>query len=374
MLLSLISEIAFCLLGGCFMAREKKDGRRINYYLNRQIFEQLERYAEEKGQSMTTAIERILSEYFAEHSIRLDNSENVLQRAAAVSSEEVILENLPCGAGIYEVTDKGIRATYLNKRYRSYLQRSIGDLSEAPVFEVVHADDVDKLKAAIQTALKNEGEGSCDIRIADGADDYITFHVMGKIIRQSSTTTTIYVTYTPISESELLLIKRAETDGMTGIYNKITTEKLIKHHLSNEGNAPCILLMLDVDNLKAINDTMGHPQGDRAICAIADVLRAQFRKTDVIGRVGGDEFLAFLPGVDTPEKVNEILSKLYSCISDLSIGENNDISIQVSTGVAMGKTGEISFEELYSNADSALYYAKRSGKKQYCIYSKNDLR
>lgn len=280
-----------------------------------------------------------------------------------------LLENLPCGAGIYEVTGDGIRATYLNKQYRMYLKRSIGDLNEAPVFEVVHPDDIDKLKAALQKALSVEKEGACDIRVMDGEGGYIPFHLVGRVIEHHRDKTAIYVTYTPITEKEMLLQKRAETDGMTGLYNKATAEAMIAERLSSGNGTPCAMMIMDIDNLKSINDSIGHPQGDRAICLIADTLKTQFRKTDIVGRIGGDEFAVFLEGVEDAEKLKDMASALLTRLSAVMVGAADDYPVRACIGIAEGVSGKTSFHELYGQADKALYAAKHNGKNKYAVYT-----
>ena len=132
------------------------------------------------------------------------------------------------------------------------------------------------------------------------------------------------------------------------------------------------MLIADIDNLKLINDSMGHPQGDRAICLIADTLKAKFRKTDIVGRIGGDEFVVFLEGVESRKTLESMVSSLQQSLSGLTIGGANDLTVNVSIGIAESRTGEVSFAELYTRADKALYNAKRNGKDQYAMYSANE--
>ena len=115
---------------------------------------------------------------------------------------EALLENLPCGAGIYEIQDGKIRATYLNRRYRAYLHRDIGDLNEAPIFDVVHPEDREKLRWAIQGILAQGRESAADIRIMDGKGDYIPFRIVGSAMEKNVERNAIYVTFTPISMEE----------------------------------------------------------------------------------------------------------------------------------------------------------------------------
>lgn len=82
---------------------------------------------------------------------------------------------------------------------------------------------------------------------------------------------------------------------MTGLLNKSTTEEKIRHMLlSVDENKKYALFMIDVDNFKDVNDTMGHVFGDKILIELAECLKSNFRKTDIVGRVGGDEFIAFM--------------------------------------------------------------------------------
>lgn len=170
-------------------------------------------------------------------------------------------------------------------------------------------------------------------------------------------------------ENEQALLRKAERDGKTGLYNKITTEALITGRLSETQGIPCALLVADLDGLKRINDTLGHPEGDRAIMQMAEKLKAQFRRTDIAGRIGGDEFMVFLDGVGTKAQLGTMMESLFSRLAAVRIGKDNDTPLSVSIGIAVGRTGTSTFDELYRQADKALYRAKRGGKNNAVFYS-----
>ncbi len=168
--------------------------------------------------------------------------------------------------------------------------------------------------------------------------------------------------------AELGIMALAETDQATQIYNKATTEKLIRQMLEQqEGNA-CALLIGDIDNLKDINDTLGHVQGDRAIKAIATTLKTHFRKTDIVGRVGGDEFMVFLTGVNNEARLRCTIHALTQKLALLRIGENADTQLHSSLGIAICIAGKDDFEDFYRKADRALYHVKRNGKNDFAFY------
>lgn len=170
-------------------------------------------------------------------------------------------------------------------------------------------------------------------------------------------------------KNERILRKKADLDGMTGVYNKAGTEMEIKKRIAEKGGASYTLFIADIDNLKTINDTLGHPQGDRAIRLIADILETQYGSPAIVGRVGGDEFIVFLDGVDDEAAIRESLTVLTERISAVAVGEQSDNAVCVSIGVAVARGGRLGFETLYAQADKALYYAKRNGKKRFTFYS-----
>ena len=171
-----------------------------------------------------------------------------------------------------------------------------------------------------------------------------------------------------IVKKEQLLLEQIKVDGMTGLLNRKATESIIRRKLAVDTGVPCIMMIADLDNLKNINDTLGHPQGDRAIIALGESLRLQFRRTDTIGRIGGDEFMAFIEGIEDRSRIEEIIGVLFQRLSSFKIGENNDIPFHTSVGISFGKTGESTFEQMYNMADKALYMIKRQGKNQFAFY------
>lgn len=174
---------------------------------------------------------------------------------------------------------------------------------------------------------------------------------------------------------QLELEYKAERDALTGLYNKEITGKLVDEHLLSEcGNhAGSVLFMIDVDNFKAINDNFSHVYGDAVLCEIADKLRKIFRTDDIIGRIGGDEFIAYMKNCSLPKKVeekaNEILKELYTTYNGL-----NDITyiISASVGISVYPKDGNSFATLYKSADAALYQAKAKGKNAYALYDGGD--
>ena len=99
-------------------------------------------------------------------------------------------------------------------------------------------------------------------------------------------------------ERELAFINQAQRDSLTNLYNKMVTQDLIINTLENiKPNSKHALYLIDLDNFKNVNDSFGHAAGDIVLTQIADKLRQSFRETDIVGRIGGDEFLVMLKNI-----------------------------------------------------------------------------
>lgn len=171
---------------------------------------------------------------------------------------------------------------------------------------------------------------------------------------------------------------RAQVDLLTGLFNKITTEKIIRKYLDiNARVGKHALIICDLDNFKKLNDTLGHAKGDKLLKGFTDNLKLSFRKDDIVGRVGGDEFIIFLKNVKSEDaivvKIEAIQKALFDyCEINSRQGEQVCIpDISVSFGVAFSPDDGITFEELYEKADSALYLSKNQGKGRLTIFEES---
>ena len=164
-------------------------------------------------------------------------------------------------------------------------------------------------------------------------------------------------------------LEMALTDPLTGCYN----QRYLHRHLagllavrSGPGDAAAVsLMMIDVDHFKAVNDRFGHPEGDRALRAIADTLRSRVRAFDAIARYGGEEFAVVMPGTLPPEAL-VAAERLRLAIEtlDCRAADGSRLELTVSIGVAHTGGQPRSADALVREADAALYAAKRAGRNQ----------
>lgn len=175
----------------------------------------------------------------------------------------------------------------------------------------------------------------------------------------------IYLAHSNSRENKYL-IHLSEIDPLTSVFNKETTQKLIDQKLKN--HEQFCFLILDVDDFKSVNDNYGHAVGDKVLKNLSDLFKNHFRQTDIVGRIGGDEFIILIKGEHIAEsRIQSLLQK----VNALKIEELQDFKLSISVGMAFAPSNGTTFMELYRHADHALYQTKRTGKNNYKIY-KND--
>ena len=159
--------------------------------------------------------------------------------------------------------------------------------------------------------------------------------------------------------------RHARTDALTGLSNRFTMEETFERELERceKTGEPVSLIMIDIDNFKVFNDRFGHVAGDRALSAVASILRHQFRPRDLLVRFGGDEFAILLPEV-AEERALVIADRVRKAVSG-DTGDSDDsliqIPVKISMGVAEHRHGR-SLSSLLRAADAALYRAKHAGR------------
>lgn len=168
------------------------------------------------------------------------------------------------------------------------------------------------------------------------------------------------------------LQEKADTDLLTGLNNKLATERKIKAYMEENPDAKGMMFVLDIDNFKKINDTMGHAFGDEVLRAFGNQIGAVFRVTDIIGRTGGDEFTIFLKFLKDDSNTLREAEKLIQFFKDFTAGEYVKYSPTASIGAAVFPAHGTDFDSLYKAADKALYKAKQRGKNQLAFYDDRD--
>lgn len=159
----------------------------------------------------------------------------------------------------------------------------------------------------------------------------------------------------------------AAHDSLTGLLNHKAAKSQISAILEQDDEKKYIMIVFDLDHFKMANDTFGHLFGDEVLKYVAETMKKNTRNFDIVARMGGDEFLLFMPYKDEMESlVQRIFNLLHS--------EYNGFSIKVSMGVSCAKECNGKYDTLFHMADEALYEVKRNGRDNYCFYKKENMK
>ena len=236
-------------------------------------------------------------------------------------------------------------------------------------FPVFHPDDIGNVRRALRGTVNMIPDQIEHDRIRmkkrDGEYSWYrgqykaVFSPEGKAIRLIGTLTDISAQI----DREQELRHQAQQDPLTDVYNRAGV-KLINARLEQISRG--ILFMLDLDDFKFINDTYGHAAGDKVLVAMGQILKDIFRTDDIVARVGGDEFVAFLSGSDNASMAQEKAQELLDRVRELKL-EGIDTQISVSIGIASAPTYGRTFESLSASADEAMYEIKNGGKGGFAL-------
>lgn len=170
-----------------------------------------------------------------------------------------------------------------------------------------------------------------------------------------------------ISRNISYIKHKARTDPLTGLLNRNSFKELVVMALS-ANTEHGVLLIIDLDNFKLINDQLGHPEGDLVLKRFSNVLEGYFnRNKDIVARIGGDEFAVFVGRPIGRDEANAMLKKFISVFHENFDEDYSKQKISVSIGAAYAKDNESKYESLYQSADDILYDVKRNGKDGFKI-------
>ncbi len=239
------------------------------------------------------------------------------------------------------------------------------------VIDLEHHEEEIKglLKQSLQEPDNEMDENnSCTIKLPCNSGGDATFRVLFSRLRDGSGKThSILGKLVDISEEERekeQWIVKSQLDGLTGLYNAVTTKEAIIKSIGAKGAEKTdALLIIDCDSFKEINDTHGHLMGNTALKNISRGLRLTFRQSDIIGRIGGDEFCVYLHDIPSVDFVRVKCQQLAHSIKESGEG----VPVGISVGIAELKE-PTPYESLFQQADAALYRAKGRGGAQVAVY------
>ena len=205
----------------------------------------------------------------------------------------------------------------------------------------------------------------CFYSISLMAHFYVNYRVIGGMISDRRRDAML-VSY---QKAQHELRVRVQKDPLTGLYNRSAFIELAALQLKKcrqMGRRPA-LGILDLDHFKAINDTFGHQAGDQVIVDVAAILQKTLRDTDIVGRLGGDEYIFLLTDIGNETIASTVLERLLVRVTQL--GCDKEMPLHCSVGLIVALENQDTFDNLYHKADIALYNAKNTGRNRYVFFS-----
>ncbi|MCH5262515.1 MAG: diguanylate cyclase [Lachnospiraceae bacterium] len=251
------------------------------------------------------------------------------------------------------------------KMIKNYLQH----FDESMIYE----EDIAYYKSIFRGLLTSPKNETIEYRTKRFESDYTWYQVnLTSLLGPEGYVTRIVGRMINIHEKklkELDLLLRAEKDALTGLYNKGATMQLIQNAIEDSKEDTLnALMIIDLDNFKEVNDLLGHAQGDQVLVDTATALNEIFKGGDIVGRIGGDEFVVFMKNLNAISNADILAGKVVRNVNFSFEYEDRQINVTCSVGVAIFPYHGNDYEELFNKADKAVYTAKANGKCGYRIY------
>src|SRR5450631_3278938 len=226
------------------------------------------------------------------------------------------------------------------------------------------ADDIEQYIADIQAAV---GQGTIFSKITSLHDGRII-----SIVNHPTADGGWVATHEDVTDekrAEERITHAAYYDGLTGLPNrKLFSEQLEQALKRARRGERLAVLYLDVDHLKRINDTLGHPAGDKLLKGVADRLRGCVRDIDLVARLSGDEFAIILSSLDRPADAADLAMRAREAIHEPFDLDGHVVTVDISVGISIAPNDATDLNEILKTADIALYEAKNTGRGTYCFY------
>jgi diguanylate cyclase (GGDEF)-like protein/PAS domain S-box-containing protein len=284
---------------------------------------------------------------------------------------DAALNNMVQGLAMF---DSELRIVIANTRYAEMYgltpdQAKPGTkLQQIVEYRIANGDlegkTADEVMEAMLARVTGTGECQYTTRLADRR--YIS--VSAKPLPNGHMVTTHH-DVTEQRQSEAKIVHMAMHDALTGLPNRVLINERLEHGLARTNRGEILALhLLDLDHFKNVNDTLGHPAGDKLLKAVTARLGALLRDTDTIARMGGDEFAILQTAISQPADASSLARRIVESVGQPYDIEGQQVVIGASIGIAIGPSDGQASDQLIRNADLALYRAKGDGRGMFCFF------
>ena len=297
-------------------------------------------------------------------------TKNKMSHKANEKLMELISKSLPGGImggyleedfPLYTINDKMLEIL-------GYTYDELIDATDEKMTNIIYEGDRNRVEESINAQFELCNEYEVEYRVIGKGGRIIWVNDIGKKIVTDDGREAMISIMTDITERverEGILIKEANADALTGLYNRRKVISVIEEALGLEQRGS--LFICDVDNFKSLNDTKGHIEGDKVLVKLAEYMRKYIKKSGIAARLGGDEFLLFFPGTDGDNRdMIDIVKSIQTDFVSYVKQNYSDLDVSLSAGGVKANQGD-NFQTLYRRADDALYIAKKT--KGYIEFS-----
>ncbi|NMP36714.1 MAG: sensor domain-containing diguanylate cyclase [Clostridiales bacterium] len=254
--------------------------------------------------------------------------------------------------------------------FLGYTAEEFASKYKGKLVNLVMPDDCEESKKRYEEQLANGDYYELEYKVKKSDDSIIWVMEKGRKSTDDNgdpINISVILDITDRKLQQAQLLRKSQTDMLTGIYNRSFLQEDVNAYLDLQMNKhSSALVILDLDNFKQVNDTYGHLEGDAVLKEVAQLLKSNFRDTDVVGRIGGDEFVVFMKWVDNQETVEQRVERVRSSIEEKFKGKYTP-AVTASIGVAYMPDISTSYKELLQVADVALYLVKDETKNAWKV-------
>jgi diguanylate cyclase (GGDEF)-like protein/PAS domain S-box-containing protein len=249
------------------------------------------------------------------------------------------------------------------------------ELSGTNAFRLFHPDDAGRVLASLSDALQQaEMTETIDARMLRSVDEWTHVEMRVRDLQDQPSIGGLLLVARDITERkqfEEQLERRALYDALTGLPNRVLFMDYLSHSLARAERRleSVVVMFLDLDNFKRVNDTWGHGAGDQLLAKVAERLRNALRAVDSAARLSGDEFTVLLEDVRTESDAATVAERVLRALGNPFELSGTIVPVTTSIGIAISRPGESSAGALLHEADIALYRAKAAGKARWVLHN-----
>lgn len=288
------------------------------------------------------------------------------------SEEKFRLISASSKVGIFQLDIDG-NCVYANDELSVITGLSNEAILKSNWISVVHPDDRPVIKSKWKNMLTHAQSSNINCRLKTPTLKWVNGHV-GLLKRNDDQVIGFLGTIndiTDVKNAQVQLEQMAFYDTLTGLANRRLFRNRLEHVLNNlnrEGNS-LGLILIDIDNFKNINDSLGHDAGDSLLKMIAERLQQCVRASDTVARLGGDEFAIILPSINNSLAASHVAQKIINTLKQAITLKETELRVTASAGISIAPEDSSNAETLIKNADMALYRAKDLGRDNYQFFT-----